>query len=91
MQREIVGLIQAMTKKRDELDAAISALSRVRLAEREPIQKAAPEPKRKQRRPKWTHERLVKFRASMAARRQQKANGSIPVEGATPIPDVPVV
>ena len=33
MQKEIASLIESMTKKRDELNAAIGALSRVRITE----------------------------------------------------------
>lgn len=96
MQKEIVALIESMTKKRDELNAAIGALSRVRVVE--PVRRAVaapPAPVKRNRSPskRWTPEHRAKFLASMAARRaaKAKANGAIPGEGATSIPEPSII
>jgi len=90
MQKEIATLIESMTKKRDELDAAIGALSRVRLVEkpRHAAVVAAPQKRKRYPKMKWSAAHRAKFIASMAARKA-KANGAIAGEGPTSVVDTP--
>lgn len=90
MQKEIAALIESMTKKRDELDAAIGALSRVRVVKKRRVIAAPPH------RRSASVSRVSDGRPSIArsswrrwAARKAKANGSVAGEGLMPIPEPP--
>jgi hypothetical protein len=85
MKDTITDVIAQISKKRDELAAAIAALTRWTHMD------AAPKSRTilKHKKMAWTPERKARFAATMAGKRAakaNKANGAIPGESPTPAP-----
>jgi hypothetical protein len=70
---DLTGTIEKLTKQRDQLNDAITALSRIAGGQQTKV--TVPR-KTKRVMPPWTEERRAKTMATRAANRAVKANGS---------------